>query len=350
MSDKRKGAVGFALHLTDDLPTALDCRAMTWGLIAAVLSISCSSADDPQGAIGSGGGLQGSSASSSGNSGESGGGVAGTTSQVSGGSSGDTAAIHFGGDAGAAPGSGGATIGGGEAGGGASSGGATVGGAAGGSASGGSGGGVAGGNAVSLFDGTTLSGWLPSSGTGVGNRPDLWDVQDAALHCTGTVRGTLISAKDYGNFRLIFDVRQLPSTGTDNHYASVLIWGARPPPNDAIGGLQFGVPNGYFWDYRAGHNNSGAAYFVATSGGFSRTAWARCEILAQTATGVARMACCNLGTATSCKAKEVLKFSDPTAGRTGPIALQAHSAGSHDEYKDITIEENPAINALITTL
>jgi hypothetical protein len=347
MSDKRKGAVGFALHPADDLPTALDRTAMTWGLLAAVLSISCSSAGDPQGAIGSGGGLQG----SSGNSGESGGGVAGTSSQVSGGSSGDTAAIHFGGAGGAAPGSGGAAIGGGGAGDGASSGGATIGGgAAGGSASGGSGGGVAGGNAVSLFDGTTLSGWLPSSGTGVGNRPDLWDVQDAALHCTGTVRGTLISAKDYGNFRLIFDVRQLPSTGTDNHYASVLIWGARPPPNDAIGGLQFGVPNGYFWDYRAGHNNSGAAYFVATSGGFSRTAWARCEILAQTATGVARMACCNLGTATSCKAKEVLKFSDPTAGRTGPIALQAHSAGSHDEYKDITIEENPAINALITTL
>jgi hypothetical protein len=29
-------------------------------------------------------------------------------------------------------------------------------------------------------------------------------VQDSALHCVGTVRGTLISKNDYGNFRLIF--------------------------------------------------------------------------------------------------------------------------------------------------
>ena len=212
-------------------------------------------------------------------------------------------------------------------------------------------GGSGGGSIVSLFDGSTLSGWLPSTGKGVGNAPALWDVQDSALHCTGTVRGTLISAKDYGNFRLIFDVRQLPSTGTDNHYASVLIWGTRPPPNDAIGGLQFGVPNGYFWDYRPGYPGDGAAYFVATkpSAGISRTAWARCEILAKTSTGVARMACCSLGTATACQAKEVLKFTDPKAGKVGPVALQAHSAGSHDEYKNITIEDNPTVDELITT-
>jgi len=163
------------------------------------------------------------------------------------------------------------------------------------------------------------------------------------------LRGTLISKSDYGNFRVIFQVRQLPSTGTDNHYASVLVWGTRPPPNDSIGGLQFGNPNGYHWDYRPGHNDAGTAYFVATSGGFSRTEWAQCEILTNIATGVARMACCTLGAATSCKAKEVLKFTDPTAGRKGPIALQAHSVGSHDEYRNITIEEDPVVNDLITT-
>jgi hypothetical protein len=218
----------------------------------------------------------------------------------------------------------------------------------GGSAMGGAGGGAPG-DVMSLFDGTTLSGWLPSSGSGVGNAPGSWDVQDGALHCTGLVRGTLISKNDYGNFRLMFQVRQLPSTGTDNHYASVLIWGTRPPPNDAIGGIQFGTPNGYFWDYRPGHNNSGAAFFVSTSGGYSRTTWAQCEILANVSTGVARMACCSLGTANSCKATEVLRFTDPGSGRTGPIALQAHSVGGHDEYRNISIEVNPSVNDLITT-
>jgi Domain of Unknown Function (DUF1080) len=176
-------------------------------------------------------------------------------------------------------------------------------------------------------------------------------VQDNAIHCTGTVRGTLISAKDYGSFRLIFDVRQLASTGTDNHYASVLIWGTRPPPNDAIGGLQFGVPNGYYWDYRPGYPGSGAQYFKATtpSAGISRTNWARCEILAQMSTGVARVPCCELGTAATCKSKLVLTFTDPKAGKVGPIALQAHSVGSHDEYEAISIEENPTLDQLITT-
>jgi hypothetical protein len=222
------------------------------------------------------------------------------------------------------------------------------------------GGGAAGSTGVvSLFDGTTLSGWLPSSiaapyskNDPYGNAPGTWDVQDAALHCTGKVRGVLVSPKDYGSFRLIFWVRQLPATGTDNHYASFLIWGSRVLPQpDAIAGVQFGVPNGYFWDYRVGHNDANAAAFVSTSGGFSRTDWAQCEILANHTTGVALMACCNPGTATSCKAKQVLKFTDPTVSKTGPgpIAMQAHSVGGHDEYKNITIEENPTVDTLITT-
>jgi len=212
---------------------------------------------------------------------------------------------------------------------------------------------------LSLFDGTTLSGWLPSSiaapyskNDPYGNAPGTWDVQDNALHCTGKVRGVLVSPKDYGSFRLIFWVRQLPSTGTDNHYAGFLIWGSRVLPQpDAIAGIQFGVPNGYSWDYRVGHNNADATAFVSTPGGFSRTEWAQCEILANHTTGVALMACCNPGTATSCKAKQVLKFTDPTVSKTGPgpIAMQAHSVGGHDEYKNITIEENPTVDTLITT-
>ncbi len=201
--------------------------------------------------------------------------------------------------------------------------------------------------AVSLFDGTTLSGWIPSVGTGIGNGPGTWNVQDGALHSTGGARGTLLSKEDYGNFRLIFSVRQLVA---NIHYASVLIWGKRPPPPvDAIGGIQFGVPNGNYWDYRPGKNGAGTGLFTQTSPGLSHTAWARCEILADVASGTARMACCALVGTTPCKAVQVLQFHDPTAGKTGPIALQVHSAGTQDEYKDITIEADPIVKDFITT-
>lgn len=46
---------------------------------------------------------------------------------------------------------------------------------------------------------------------------------------------------------------------------------------------------------------------------------------------------------------EVLDFSDPTAGKVGPVALQMHNSGLFDEYKDLTIEVNPKSMDLITT-
>ncbi|MDP8999877.1 MAG: DUF1080 domain-containing protein [Myxococcota bacterium] len=205
------------------------------------------------------------------------------------------------------------------------------------------------GTAVSLFDGTTLSGWLPSTGTGLGNAPGTWSVAAGAIHSAGTARGTLVSQADYGDFRLIYTVRQGPSV--DNHYASVLIWGTRPPPNDAIGGLQFGEPNGNFWDYRPGKPGAGTAYFTQTSAGLGRVnVWNQCEIVTDTATGTALMACCTPMGTTRCKAKQVLQFKDPAAGKKGPIALQCHSPGCNDDYKDITIEVNPAVKGLITTM
>jgi hypothetical protein len=205
------------------------------------------------------------------------------------------------------------------------------------------------GGVVSLFDGTTLSGWIPSRGTGIDNVPagDVdWDVKDGALHSTGGPRGTLISKDDYGSFRLMFWVRQLV---TNIHYASVLIWGTRPPPDvDAIGGLQFSGPNGDNWDYRPGAKNPDG-FFTQKSPGLSRSNWAQCELLTDVTTGTALMACCTPVGNTPCKAVQVLSFHDPKAGKSSPIALQVHSAGSQDEYKNLTIEVNPVVNALITT-
>lgn len=48
------------------------------------------------------------------------------------------------------------------------------------------------------------------------------------------------------------------------------------------------------------------------------------------------------------KAVEVVGFADTTAGQVGPIALQMHKAGLFDEYKDMSIEVNPATDGLIT--
>jgi hypothetical protein len=35
---------------------------------------------------------------------------------------------------------------------------------------------------------------------------------------------------------------------------------------------------------------------------------------------------------------DVLAFTDPSAGKPGPIAWQMHNAGLYDEYKDVTIQ------------
>ncbi len=48
------------------------------------------------------------------------------------------------------------------------------------------------------------------------------------------------------------------------------------------------------------------------------------------------------------KAIEMLAFHDPAAGKAGPIALQMHNAGLFDEYKDLTIEPEPADGGLIS--
>jgi hypothetical protein len=48
------------------------------------------------------------------------------------------------------------------------------------------------------------------------------------------------------------------------------------------------------------------------------------------------------------RAVEVLRFNDRTADKPGPIALQMHNAGLFEEYKDVTIVENPQSLDLIT--
>ena len=175
-----------------------------------------------------------------------------------------------------------------------------------------------------------------------------WVVKDGAMASTGSGRGVIYTAKDYSRYRLMFTMRHV--SGNPDHQACVLIFCTCPQPDekplDALGGIQFQVPNGGHWDYRPGKNNGGGEEFTsATKAHFDVHEWSRVEILADAPKGTARMA---VAQPLATKAVEVLDFHDATAGKTGPIAWQMHNAGLFDEYKDVTIEVDPKDDELIT--
>jgi hypothetical protein len=178
--------------------------------------------------------------------------------------------------------------------------------------------------------------------------PAGWVVQNGAMASTGTGRGVIYTAKDYSRYRLMFTMRHV--SGKPDHQACVLIFCTRPQGEekalDALGGIQFQVPNGGHWDYRPGRNNAGGQEFTTvTRAQFDVHAWSRVEILADAVNGTARMA---VAQPPGSKAVEVLDFKDDTAGKVGPIAWQMHNAGLFDEYKDVTIELDPEDDNLVT--
>lgn len=175
-----------------------------------------------------------------------------------------------------------------------------------------------------------------------------WVVQDRAMASTGAGRGAIYTTRDFGRFRLMFSMRHV--SGDPDHQACVLIFCIRPRaddiPLDALGGIQFQVPKGGHWDYRPGQNNAGNGEFTnPVKPDFDPHDWSRVEILADASTGTARMA---VAQPVGSKAMEILDFKNPDAGQVGPIALQMHNSGLFDEYKDISIEENPQTFELTT--
>jgi hypothetical protein len=182
--------------------------------------------------------------------------------------------------------------------------------------------------------------------TELARSPDqAWRVKDGAMASTGAGRGVIFSAADYSHYRLVFQVRQI----SGNHVPGVLIFGERPPPGelglDALGAIQFQVPNGGHWDYRPGRNRDGENFTRPVRIRFHLHAWAQVEMLVNAKTGRASMAVAQpIGT----RGIEVLSFNDSAAGRAGPIAWQMHNAGLFDEFRDVRIELNPAEDRLIT--
>jgi hypothetical protein len=205
------------------------------------------------------------------------------------------------------------------------------------------------GGGTSLFDGHTLQGWVDAERKPADPPTAGWIVTNGVLASTGAGRGVLYTTGDYSHYRLMFTMRHV--SGKPDHAACVLIFCQRPQkdekPLDALGGIQFQVPNGGSWDYRPGHNNSGKGeYTHLPHAKFDAHEWSRIELVVDASTGTAKMA---VAQPIDAKAVEVLDFHDADAGRPGPIALQMHNGGLFDEYKDISIEIDPAADDLITT-
>ena len=94
-----------------------------------------------------------------------------------------------------------------------------------------------------LFDGKSLDGWLQIP-------PDSWSVKNGAIASRGVGRGVIYTAQSYGRYRIAFDMRHI--SGNKDHQACVLVFCTTPKegekPMDALGGIQFQVPNGGHWD------------------------------------------------------------------------------------------------------
>jgi Domain of Unknown Function (DUF1080) len=192
-----------------------------------------------------------------------------------------------------------------------------------------------------LFDGKSLDGWVQVP-------ENSWTVKDGVIASLGAGRGVIYTTGQYERYRIIFDVRHV--SGQPDHRAGVLVFCTMPKggekPMDALGGIQFQVPNGGSWDYRKGKNNNGKGLFTRlVNPKFDEHQWSRVEILVDARSGTARMA---VAQPVGAKAVEVLVFKDPTAGQKGPFALQMHNKGLFDEFANIAIEVDPKVDRLIT--
>jgi hypothetical protein len=174
-----------------------------------------------------------------------------------------------------------------------------------------------------------------------------WVVKDGAMASTGAGRGVIFSEGDFSHYRVIFNMRHV--SGKPDHQPCVLVFCTRPAAGerglDALGGIQFQVPNGGHWDYRPGHNNGGTGFTNPIKTKYDNHEWSQVEILVNAKDGTARMAVAQpVGT----RGIENLVFKDPEAGKAGPLAWQMHNAGLFDEFKDVRIEIDPQEDRLIT--
>jgi hypothetical protein len=174
-----------------------------------------------------------------------------------------------------------------------------------------------------------------------------WAVKDGAMASTGVGRGVIYTKDDYANYRIVFEMRQI--SGNPGHQPCVLMFCTRPAEGekglDALGGIQFQVPNGGHWDYRPGFNKGGEGFTNPTKTKFNNREWSQVEILVNAKNGTARMAVAQpVGT----RGIVNLVYTNAEAGKTGPFALQMHNGGLFDEYRNVRVEVDPKEDGLIT--
>lgn len=172
-----------------------------------------------------------------------------------------------------------------------------------------------------------------------------WVVKDGAMASTGAGRGVIYTKADYTNYRIVFEMREI----SGNHQPCVLLFCTRPAEGekglDALGGIQFQVPNGGHWDYRPGFNKGGDGFKNPTKTKFDNHEWSQVEIVVNAKNGTARMAVAQpVGT----RGIVNLVYTNAEAGKMGPFALQMHNGGLFDEYRNVRIELDPKEDRLIT--
>ncbi len=130
-----------------------------------------------------------------------------------------------------------------------------------------------------------------------------WVAKDGAMASTGAGRGVVSTAKDYTNYRIIFDIRHV--SGKPDHQPCVLLFCTHPAPGekglDALGGIQFQVPNGGHWDYRPGFNKGGSGFTNSVKTKYDNHEWSQVEILVNAKNGTARMAVAPAGWDERCR-------------------------------------------------
>ncbi len=192
----------------------------------------------------------------------------------------------------------------------------------------------------SVFDGTNFTGWAQKpAGSFIVN------TTDQAIQVSGTARGFCFTATKYTTYRVIYSVRQLNHL----HWPCALFFGFNTNL-DAMGAIQFQLPNNSAWDYRPGKNVDPHGEGLITSYGklanlAQSNVWYRCEILVNQTNGTADSAAAFLGG----PAVHIIKFTDPTITNIPcAFAFQSHQSGVHDEFKDVLIEVNPQFDGLVT--
>jgi hypothetical protein len=169
-----------------------------------------------------------------------------------------------------------------------------------------------------IFDGKTLTGWMCDA---------KWSVKDGVIDGTGSGNSFCKTADDHDTFRLTGKSRIVKDP---NNHAGICFWGGR-----GGGCLQITPVSGSLWDYRSG----GEVRTLPRT--LDYTQWHFFELLIDAKTGTVDIAV---------EGHAYPTYTDKKAHTKGPIGLQLHAKPNEVQYKDLSLEDNPAVNKLLTVI